>query len=285
MAKLIIHQEKVTDNQELVKICPFGAMEEKDGKLIITKENAQAKLVFDGLDECETYLITEGVDYEALSPRELISDKKWNKMTLYEQKKVQYENSKWRYWKESQKAYIDVTGQFLDKTISIFTDKYNAYSGRSDFLCNTGYSEKGKKSITLTFENTGVYSYKDMKVVCQPMENIESQTTKLRAESLENVEIKNHELTGNISVSKDKVLVISLPYSEGFQAYVDSQKTDLKQANTMYMALELTKGDHEIRITYYTPYLKTGLVLTCVGILCYICVVLVCKKRRGNKET
>ena len=53
----------------------------------------------------------------------------------------------------------------------------------------------------------------------------------------------------------------------------------------MYMALELTKGDQEIRITYYTPYLKTGLVLTCVGILCYICVVLVCKKRRGNKET
>ena len=32
MAELIIHQEKITDNQELVKICPFGAMEEKDGK-------------------------------------------------------------------------------------------------------------------------------------------------------------------------------------------------------------------------------------------------------------
>lgn len=273
------------DREVSYKLVTGSGCKEKDGKLIITKENAQAKLVFDGLDECETYLITEGVDYEALSPRELISDKKWNKMTLYEQKKVQYENSKWRYWKESQKAYIDVTGQFLDKTISIFTDKYNAYSGRSDFLCNTGYSEKGKKSITLTFENTGVYSYKDMKVVCQPMKNIESQTSRLGTESLKDVKIKNHELTGSISVSKDKVLVISLPYSKGFQAYVDGQKTELKQANTMYMALELTKGDHEIRITYYTPYLKTGLVLTCVGILCYICVVLVCKKRRGNKET
>ena len=41
MAKLIIHQEKVTDNQELVKICPFGAMEEKDGKLSI---NAACKM-------------------------------------------------------------------------------------------------------------------------------------------------------------------------------------------------------------------------------------------------
>lgn len=41
MAKLIIHQEKVTENQELVKICPFGAMEEKDGKLTI---NAACKM-------------------------------------------------------------------------------------------------------------------------------------------------------------------------------------------------------------------------------------------------
>lgn len=41
MAKLIIHQEKVTDNQELVKICPFGAMEEKEGKLTI---NAACKM-------------------------------------------------------------------------------------------------------------------------------------------------------------------------------------------------------------------------------------------------
>lgn len=41
MAKLIIHQEKVTDNQELVKICPFGAMEEKDEKLTI---NAACKM-------------------------------------------------------------------------------------------------------------------------------------------------------------------------------------------------------------------------------------------------
>ena len=106
----------------------------------------------------------------------------------------------------------------------------------------------------------------------------------MRAESLENVEIKNHELTGNISVSKDKVLVISLPYSKGFQAYVDGQKTELKQANTMYMALELKKGAHEIRLTYCTPYLKAGLILTCAGVLCYICVVLAYKKKRGKKK-
>ena len=35
MAELIIHQDKIPDNQELIKLCPFGAMEEKDGKLSI----------------------------------------------------------------------------------------------------------------------------------------------------------------------------------------------------------------------------------------------------------
>ena len=41
MPKLVIHQEKVEDPQVLVDICPFGAMEEKDGKLSI---NAACKM-------------------------------------------------------------------------------------------------------------------------------------------------------------------------------------------------------------------------------------------------
>lgn len=41
MGKLVVHQDKIKDIQEFIKICPFGAMEEKDGKLEI---NAACKL-------------------------------------------------------------------------------------------------------------------------------------------------------------------------------------------------------------------------------------------------
>ena len=78
--------------------------------------------------------------------------------------------------------------------------------------------------------------------------------------------------------------MIALPYSTGFTAYVDGKKTDIKQANTMYMALNLAEGEHEIRLTYHTPYLYTGLCLTCAGLLCYIGVVLIYKKKRGKKK-
>ena len=102
-------------------------------------------------------------------------------MSIYEQNQVFHENSRWRYWKESQKAYIDVTGKFLNKTISIYTDKYNAYSGKHNFLCNAGYSRMGKNSLTLTFQNTGVYSYDDLKVVCQPVTKVDETRRRISA--------------------------------------------------------------------------------------------------------
>lgn len=252
----------------------------KNGKVVVTQENAQLKLVFKGEENAETYLITEGLDYEGLSPREMISDKKWSKMTTYEQNKLLEENSNWRYWKESQKASIQIGGRFLKKTIQIFTDKYNAYSGKHNFLCNTGYSEKGRHTITLTFENTGVYSFDSLKIYCQPMTEIDSQTSKLGEEVLTDVKIGNNEINGKISLSDTKALVLSIPYSEGWTAYVDGEETELKEANTMYIALELPKGDHEIHLVYWTPYLRTGLCLTCIGVLCYIVLVLINRKKK-----
>ena len=138
----------------------------------------------------------------------------------------------------------------------------------------------GKNSLTLTFQNTGVYSYDDLKVVCQPVTKVDEQVKKLGEESLQDVKVEEHELTGKISVSKPKALVIALPYSTGFTAYVDGKKTDIKQANTMYMALNLAEGEHEIRLTYCTPYLPAGFSLTCIGILCYSVVVLKNRKKR-----
>ena len=257
----------------------------KNGKVVVTQENAQLKLVFEGEENAETYLITEGLDYEGLSPREMISDKKWSKMTTYEQNKLLEENSNWRYWKESQKASIQLEGHFLRKSIQIFTDKYNAYSGKHNFLCNTGYSEKGRHTITLTFENTGVYSFDSLKICCQPMTEIDSQTRKLGEEVLTDVKVGNNEINGNISLSNAKALVLSIPYSEGWTAYVDGEKTELKEANTMYMALELPKGDHEIHLVYCTPYLGTGLCLTCIGVLCYIVLVLINKKKKRFQKS
>lgn len=252
----------------------------KDGKIKVTKEGAEMELLFDGLENSETYLIAEGLDYDGISPRETVSDKKWEKMSRYEKNKVIHEDSHWRYWKESQKASITVGGQFPDKTIRIFTDKYNAYSGKHDFLCNTGYGKNGKKSITLTFEKTGIYTFDDLRIVCQPMDKINEQTENLKKEVLTDVSIDTNRITGKITLSEPKALVLSLPYSKGFRAYVDGKETEILQANTMYMGLMLEEGAHEIELVYDTPFLIPGLCLTLTGALCYICLVFFRKSKK-----
>ena len=86
---------------------------------------------------------------------------------------VRYEDNNWRYWKESKESAVDVSLGSVDKTIRIFTDKYNGYSGRHNFLLNMGYKNYSAGTMTLTFSMPGEYTFDDLYVVCQPMASVE----------------------------------------------------------------------------------------------------------------
>ena len=76
MAKLEINQEKITDLSELMKICPFGAMEEKDGKLEINSACKMCRLcVKKGPEGAVTYV----EDQKA----EEIDKSLWNGIVVY----------------------------------------------------------------------------------------------------------------------------------------------------------------------------------------------------------
>lgn len=179
---------------------------------------------------------------------------------------------------------MQISSNQTQKTMKIFTDKYNAYSGRHNFLCNLGYSRTGRRTMTITFENTGVYTFDRLRVVCQPMNGIGEKTEKIGEETLQNAKTDTNQLTGTIEVSAQKALVFALPYSEGFTAYVDGKKAELKKANTMYMAVELSPGKHQILLSYCTPYLKTGMLLTGIGCICYLFLVFYERTKGKNKR-
>jgi uncharacterized membrane protein YfhO len=73
-------------------------------------------------------------------------------------------------------------------------------------------------------------------------------------------------------------MVLGIPYSKGWRAYVDGKKEKLLQANVMYMALPLTAGTHHIVLKYETPYLKTGLFVSLVAFLILAGVMIYDKK-------
>ena len=109
-------------------------------------------------------------------------------------------------------------------------------------------------------------------MVCQPVENLGGYVEERNQNVLEQVEVGTNRISGEIRLDQAKALCITIPYSEGWTATVDGVETELKRANTMFMALELEPGSHEIVLTYRTPGLTAGAALTLGG--CVVCAVL-----------
>ena len=100
---------------------------------------------------------------------------------------------------------------------------------------------------------------------------------------LENIQVTNNRITGVYNSSEDSLLCLSIPYSKGWKAYVNGEKTELIPANVMYMALPVKAGEHEIDLYYETPFLKTGIAVSAAGVFLFLCFVLYYRIKKTNK--
>ncbi|MCC8182360.1 MAG: YfhO family protein [Clostridiales bacterium] len=245
-----------------------------DGNCItVTKSNATLTLTFDGVENAETYLYLTGLSYSGFSPRELYTDEVWEALSVYEQNNVLYSE---KYWVEPTSLTITVKGTdtesaAVSSTLTYSTPKYTWYGDIDEFMVNLGYDENARVYIILTFPTTGVYTFDSLDVLCQPMDNYADQVAALAEDTLENVDFHENsveatnEVTGTISLDSDKYLLLTIPYTSGWTAYVDGEEQELLQANTMYMALYLEAGDHEIQLVYHTPGKQIGLIVSAVS--------------------
>ncbi len=208
----------------------------------VTKKNAAITLNFDGLEKCETYLAINGLNYNGTDEKIKITMNATNS-----------------------------NNETIKKTLNYVTPYYQWYSNRDSFMIHFGYDTYAKTSISITFDTIGEYSYDSIEVQCLPMDNYEEQVSNLQQNTLEDVDFHTNsvyatnKITGNISLDESKYLLFTIPYSKGWSAYVDGEKQELLQANTMYMALYLEEGEHDIVLTYETPGLKYGVMISVIS--------------------
>ena len=114
------------------------------------------------------------------------------------------------------------------------------------------------------------------------MSSVEEQTEELGKEALQNIKMETNCIHGDITTTSDKILVFSIPYSAGFTAYVDGEKTELVKANSMYMGLELKRQAYDHAQILYTVYCA-GMILTVIGLILFAGIV-ISYRHRGNKR-
>ena len=261
-----------------------GAKIEGD-KITTLKKDATITLNFESVADCELYLSFTGLNCEDYLDKEEVLEHsgKWNKMTFTEKLEVKKEVL---YSKDIKEFTFRINSLDYTPKFTLSTPDYQNYDGIHDFLVNLGYTDKERDTITLEISHPGEYSFDEMKVLVQPMDNYVKNVTQRAEHTLENIEINDNSFSGDISLTEPQILFLSVPYSKGFKAYVNGEEAEILRANTWGMALSLATGEHHIEFKYHTRGLSAGIVVSAVGFAAFgaIAFMTCCKRKKSASK-
>ena len=244
---------KLTDNRLDFTFAHDDTIEIGNNCIKVNQEKAELKILITDKKTGEYYLSFSGLNFED-SEGYIEGNRTWVK--------------------------IKTLADNIKKDLYYFTPEYQFYCGRHDFSICYGYREDGLNEITITFPYPGIYSYEDLYITCLGYDNYRNETDKLKESVLTDVEFGNNSISGSIDLDEDKYLLLSIPYSKGWKAYVDGKKVELLRCNECYMALKLDRGHHSIEMKYETPLLKAGTVLSVLSTLMFVIYI---HRERKNK--
>ncbi|MBR0398813.1 MAG: YfhO family protein [Eubacterium sp.] len=167
-----------------------------------------------------------------------------------------------------------------------FQNNKNAYyNGNHSFLTNLGYSKGERSSIHLTFRNQGIYTIRNLEIIYQPVSEIESQRKRMVSSELDSIELIENGFDLSSSYQNDSVLFISVPYSEGWKAYVDGVQVPVVKADSAFLGVPIKGGSKSIALRYRTPLLYEGAVVSFGSVIVFfITSIMSFKKRKGKKK-
>ncbi|WP_142826885.1 YfhO family protein [Planococcus soli] len=106
-----------------------------------------------------------------------------------------------------------------------------------------------------TYELTGIDLYSEnYETLLDEAEQPDRSSNLLIDGSKVNLDYSNAE--------NDEYLKLSIPYEQGWRAYVNGQETEVLKADYGFVALHLEPGDNDISLIYRPPFFKTSLILS-----------------------
>lgn len=171
------------------------------------------------------------------------------------------------------------------ETYRLSTDRDAEFSGKKNWVINLGYFAESASELHLSFVDAGNYTYDDIRVVCQPVEGMARDIASLNDGALTDLHMEGNEMSAKVQVADDaspEIAMFTVPYSTGWTATVDGEPTDVMCADTAFMAVKVEgEGEHEIVLSFETPYLRLGAYLTLAGLLAFA-VVCIIERRRSR---
>lgn len=253
-----------------------------ENRIKAKKEGGSCVLEFQGVSESELYIAFDNLQYLEVNRRHKYSDEEWKSLPFQTRRSIRIKD-------EKIETDIDIDMQIsigeveIKRTLQMSTDKNNFYNGRHNFMNHMGYYDTPVTRVKLTFNQKGSYRYDDLSVYFQPLDKLGEYTVQRQTDEVKALQTGTNSVSASVTLEEPKAVVFSLPYSDGWKVQVDGEDAELKKANTMFMAVELSKGTHKVELIYETPYLRLGMYLSLGGILVFIGLLFVNGKKKEKQ--
>lgn len=148
------------------------------------------------------------------------------------------------------------------------------------YLIDLGACEAGAQ-IHITNTNMESISYHvyrlNFDALDQAYDTLNQQSMKLEA-------MTDRSIEGTIDVTEEGRLILSVPADEGWTLYVDGVETEIEAFRDALVGVHLSPGTHRIQLSYTTPGLRTGAVISGAAVLLAVISLMAGSWRRRRKR-
>ena len=200
--------------------------------------------------------------------------------------------NKYRYWRyHVLNGSPDISFQlnFSSRfgTASVVQAKQNVLSlfkHVTNGTLNIGYYE-GNLPQKLTFKPSKLGNYKlKYRVVAEKLDGRYTREVRaIQRHALTDLKFSRNRVSGRITTPRTGVLTSSIPYSSGWQVTVNGRSAKTVRTNQAFLGVRLPRGTHRVVFTYQTPGLRTGALVSLVGLVwtgLAAAVTLIVKRRK-----
>ena len=161
---------------------------------------------------------------------------------------------------------ILVTQNDVQQKIHIQSTFNPNYLGRKDYIVKINHqTSKAKEKVRLNFLSPGEYEFDDISLITVPKKDVLARLKERKENSMKQIQYEGNHFRGVYHAKKDQILCVTIPYSKGWKATVNGNRTKIYKANGMFMGIIMKKGTQSVKLDYETPGLKIGAWISLVA--------------------
>lgn len=154
---------------------------------------------------------------------------------------------------------ILVTQNDVQQKIHIQSTFNPYYFGRKDYIVKINHqTSKAKEKVRLNFLSPGEYEFDDISLITVPKKDVLARLKERKENSMKQIQYEGNHFRGVYHAKKNQILCVTIPYSKGWKATVNGNRTKIYKANGMFMGIIMKKGTQSVKLDYETPGLKIG---------------------------